>query len=61
MTPHYRAGSGTPLVLLHGINASWRIWRPVLSALEEEHEVIALTLSGHRGGPPLEHPDLVSA
>jgi alpha-beta hydrolase superfamily lysophospholipase len=32
----------------------------VLAALEEEHDVLALTLSGHRGGPPLENSDLVS-
>jgi pimeloyl-ACP methyl ester carboxylesterase len=53
VTAQYRGGSGTPLVLLHGINASWRIWRPVLGSLQAEHEVLALTLPGHRGGPPL--------
>jgi pimeloyl-ACP methyl ester carboxylesterase len=47
-------------VLLHGINASWRIWRPVLTALEAEHDVLALTLAGHRGGALLENSDLVS-
>jgi alpha-beta hydrolase superfamily lysophospholipase len=41
-------------VLLHGINASWRIWRPVTGALEAHHDVLALTLPGHRGGPPLQ-------
>jgi alpha-beta hydrolase superfamily lysophospholipase len=40
-------------VLLHGINASWRVWRPLLDMLEAEHDVLALTLPGHRGGPPL--------
>jgi pimeloyl-ACP methyl ester carboxylesterase len=47
----HRGGSGTPLVLLHGLNASWRVWRPVLGALEAEHDVFAPTLLGHRGGP----------
>jgi alpha-beta hydrolase superfamily lysophospholipase len=56
----YRGGSGTPLVLLHGINASWRIWRPVLGALEAQHDVLAPTLPGHRGGPPLNHVGPVS-
>jgi alpha-beta hydrolase superfamily lysophospholipase len=51
---NYRSGSGTPLVLLHGINASWRIWQPVLAELEAQHEVLALTLPGHRGGPLLD-------
>ena len=50
----YRGGAGEPLVLLHGINASWRMWRPVLAALQAEHDVFAPTLPGHRGGPPLE-------
>jgi pimeloyl-ACP methyl ester carboxylesterase len=60
VTAQYRGGSGTPLVLLHGINASWRIWRPVLDALEAQHEVIVLTLPGHRGGPALKNSDPVS-
>ncbi|MEA2145925.1 MAG: hypothetical protein QOG59_1512, partial [Solirubrobacteraceae bacterium] len=50
----YRGGSGDPLVLLHGINASWRVWRPVLPALEAHHEAFAPTLPGHRYGPPLD-------
>src|SRR5574337_1572460 len=49
----YRAGTGTPLVLLHGALGSWRVWRPVLPYLEPFHEVYAPTLPGHRGGMPL--------
>jgi pimeloyl-ACP methyl ester carboxylesterase len=41
------------MVLLHGLTVSWRIWRPVLGALEAEHDVFAMTLPGHRGGPVL--------
>jgi len=40
LTPSYRAGTGTPLLLLHGIGAI--------------HEVIVPTLRGHAGGPPLD-------
>jgi pimeloyl-ACP methyl ester carboxylesterase len=58
--PAYRGGSGEPLVLLHGINGSWRVWRPVLPALEAEHDVFAPTLPGHRYGPPLDAGSLVS-
>ena len=29
----YRAGSGEPLVLLHGATTSWRVWQPVLDEL----------------------------
>jgi pimeloyl-ACP methyl ester carboxylesterase len=49
----HRAGRGSPLVLLHGFTCTWRIWRPVIDHLAAHHEVIALTLPGHRGGPGL--------
>lgn len=52
-TPFHRGGSGEPLVLLHGFTSSWRIWEPVLPALEERFDVFAPTLPGHAGGPAL--------
>jgi pimeloyl-ACP methyl ester carboxylesterase len=33
---------------------TWRTWELVLPALERRHEVLALTLAGHAGGPPIE-------
>jgi pimeloyl-ACP methyl ester carboxylesterase len=48
----YRAGSGEPLVLLHGFTGTWHHWRPLLGGLAAHHEVIAPTLAGHDGGPP---------
>lgn len=53
LTCSHRAGTGTSLLLLHGIGAIWRAWSPVLPYLEPHHEVIAPTLHGHAGGPPL--------
>ncbi|HTK61834.1 MAG TPA: alpha/beta hydrolase [Pseudonocardia sp.] len=53
--PVHRGGSGSPLVLLHGMNMSWRAWRPVLALLEPYHELHVPTLPGHRGGRPM-HP-----
>jgi alpha-beta hydrolase superfamily lysophospholipase len=50
----YRGGSGEPLVLLHGIQASWKVWQPVLPILSRSHDVLAPTLPGHLDGPPLE-------
>jgi pimeloyl-ACP methyl ester carboxylesterase len=47
----YDGGSGTPLLLLHGIGGTWHIWKPVLRLLEARHRVIALTLPGHCDGP----------
>ncbi|HEX8100974.1 MAG TPA: alpha/beta fold hydrolase [Solirubrobacteraceae bacterium] len=53
-SPWHRGGSGPPLVLLHGFTDTWRCWELVLPALERRHEVLALTLAGHAGGPPIE-------
>ncbi len=50
----YRAGSGEPLVLLHGFTGTWHHWRPVLGELAARYEVIAPTLAGHDGGPPFD-------
>jgi pimeloyl-ACP methyl ester carboxylesterase len=52
-TPSHHGGAGPPLVLLHGFMDPWRTWELVLPALERRHEVLALTLPGHAGGPPL--------
>ncbi len=54
----YRAGSGEPVVLLHGFTAAWRIWHPILADLVARYEVIAPTLPGHHGGPlyPADQP-----
>jgi pimeloyl-ACP methyl ester carboxylesterase len=49
----HRAGAGAPLVLIHGLGADWRSWRPVLGALEAEHDVIAVDLPGHGASPRL--------
>src|SRR6201987_5655213 len=54
LTPVHRAGTGQPLLLLHGIGAIWRAWSPVLPYLEPHHEVIVPTLHGHAGGPDLD-------
>src|SRR5205085_10363993 len=53
-TPSHRGGSGTPLVCLHGFADTWRVWELVLPALERRHDVLAPTLAGHAGGPPLD-------
>jgi pimeloyl-ACP methyl ester carboxylesterase len=51
--PRRVAGSGEPLVLLHGIGHSLRAWSPVLGALEARHRVLALDLPGFGDAPPL--------
>lgn len=39
-----------PIVLLHGLTASWRVWQPVLDRLPSG-QVLVLPLPGHRDGP----------
>lgn len=48
-TPIHRGGTGSPLVLLHGVTATWRVWAPTLPYLEPHHHVLAPTLLGHAG------------
>lgn len=58
----HRAGSGEPLLLLHGITCSWHVWQPVLPALEVEYDVTALTLPGHLGRPwPHDRPPSIDS
>ncbi|MEV4420327.1 alpha/beta fold hydrolase [Patulibacter sp. NPDC049589] len=54
LPPFLRTGDGTPLVLLHGLTGTWRVWTPVLEPLAAAHDVLAPTLLGHGGGTP--HP-----
>ena len=52
-SPIHRGGEGPPLLCLHGFADSWRSFELVLPFLERAHEVLAPTLPGHAGGPPL--------
>ena len=49
----FRAGSGEPLLLVHGSSSVPQVWRPVLSELEVSFDVLAVALAGHVGGPSL--------
>ena len=60
-TAAHRGGSGPPLVLLHGFTDTWRVWELVLPALERHHDVLAPTLPGHAGGPPLTAPSTTAS
>jgi len=53
-TPFHRGGSGPPLVLVHGFTDTWRTWELVIPRLERSFDVLAVTLPGHAGGPPLD-------
>ncbi len=50
---YIRRGTGTPLLLIHGLGGSWRSWTPVLDGLAAERDVIAVDLPGFGATPPL--------
>jgi pimeloyl-ACP methyl ester carboxylesterase len=41
------------MVLVHPLGGQWRLWEPVLPALEERFDVIAVDLPGFGESPPL--------
>lgn len=48
---HDRRGAGAPLVLVHGIGSRWQVFEPVIDALAERHDVIAVDLPGFGASP----------
>ena len=44
---------GEPLVLVHGFSATRNVWEPLLHSLERDHQVLAVNLAGHVGGPEI--------
>jgi pimeloyl-ACP methyl ester carboxylesterase len=50
---HRLAGSGEPLLLIHGIGSTWRAWNPVVDRLEARHEVLAVDVPGFGRSAPL--------
>jgi pimeloyl-ACP methyl ester carboxylesterase len=50
---HTRRGAGEPLVLIHGIGGELSVWDPVIGALSEQREVIAVDLPGFGASAPL--------
>jgi pimeloyl-ACP methyl ester carboxylesterase len=44
---YQRTGSGPPLVLVHGITESRHSWDPLIPALAEPFDVVAVDLRGH--------------
>jgi pimeloyl-ACP methyl ester carboxylesterase len=50
---HHRAGSGEPLVLVHGTGSQWQAFRPVLASLAARRDIVAPDLPGFGGSPAL--------
>jgi len=55
---YIEAGSGPPLLLLHGINMGWGQWYPNIRSLAEKNTVYALDMPGAGDSTPLssDHP-----
>jgi pimeloyl-ACP methyl ester carboxylesterase len=46
-------GAGEPLLLIHGLGGTGRVWDPVLPLLQAEREVLVLDMPGFGTAPPL--------
>lgn len=58
-TRYWRRGSGTPLVLIHGVGLDATMWQAQLEALPEQFDIIAYDMLGHGESPrPSEHAGL---
>lgn len=55
-----RQGSGTPLVLIHGLAADHHSWRPFIAANPLGRPVLAVDLPGHGASPPLPGPSMMA-
>jgi pimeloyl-ACP methyl ester carboxylesterase len=51
-----RRGAGEPLVLLHPLGSSRRVWDPVIADLAEHFDVLAVDLPGFGDSDPLPAP-----
>lgn len=48
-----RAGSGEPLLLVHGFSSVPQVWSPIVGELGRSFDVLAVALAGHVGGSSL--------
>jgi pimeloyl-ACP methyl ester carboxylesterase len=55
-----RAGSGRPVVLVHGITESRRTWDPIAARLSGTYDVLAVDLRGHGESPRTPPYDLMT-
>jgi flavin reductase (DIM6/NTAB) family NADH-FMN oxidoreductase RutF/pimeloyl-ACP methyl ester carboxylesterase len=58
-TAFIRAGSGAPVLFIHGVGMSAAIWRPQIDLMRERFDVIAIDMLGHGASPlPPENAEL---
>ncbi|AEF42364.1 alpha/beta fold hydrolase [Hoyosella subflava] len=56
-----RQGTGKPLLLIHGLGATWETWRPIMNDLSRSRDVIAIDLPGFGDSAPLEGEPSIAA
>lgn len=49
--PFLHIGTGEPVLLIHPFLMTHEVWAEVAQRLADDHEVLAVTLPGHWGGP----------
>ncbi|WP_158726608.1 alpha/beta fold hydrolase [Tomitella fengzijianii] len=49
--PYRHVGKGEPVLLIHPFLMTHEVWAEVVDLLAVDHEVLAVTLPGHWGGP----------
>ena len=58
-TGFIRAGSGAPVLLIHGVGMSAAIWQPQIALMQDRFELIAIDMLGHGASPlPPENAEL---
>ncbi|MGX5849112.1 alpha/beta fold hydrolase [Mesorhizobium sp. PL10] len=58
-TGFIRAGSGTPVLLIHGVGMNAVIWQPQIELMRNRHDLIAIDMLGHGSSPlPPENANL---
>lgn len=50
-TGFIRAGSGAPVLLIHGVGMDAAIWQPQIAAMRNRFDVIAIDMLGHGSSP----------
>ncbi|MFT5197264.1 MAG: 3-oxoadipate enol-lactonase [Candidatus Promineifilaceae bacterium] len=60
MIHFYSAGSGTPLIFLHGIGSTGRSWEHQLEQFKDDYLCIGLDLPGYGGSEPLPDNNFVT-
>ncbi|TIW30539.1 MAG: flavin reductase, partial [Mesorhizobium sp.] len=46
-TGFIRAGSGAPVLLIHGVGMGAAIWRPQIALMQDRFDLIAIDMLGH--------------